>query len=121
MTDFNVVIAGSRSFTDYQKLKEYCDIILSNKSKDHNVVIVCGMADGADILGKKYAQDRGYRVVEYKPDWTKYGKAAGFLRNKEMADAADAVICFWDYKSKGTKHMITLAQMRNIPLRVIRF
>ena len=55
------------------------------------------------------------------PQWDKYGKKAGYLRNVEMAENANALIAFWDGKSKGTKHMIDIATERNLPIRVIRY
>jgi hypothetical protein len=121
MKRFRVVIAGSRSFSDYDSLKTICDKVLSNKSIDHQIVIVSGMAIGADILGKRYGEERGYEVMEFPADWKTYGKRAGIIRNQQMLDHADAVICFWDSKSNGTKHMMTIAQMHSKPLRVIRF
>ena len=40
------------------------------------------------------------------PDWDKDGRSAGYKRNAEMAEYADALIAVWDGDSKGTKHMI---------------
>ena len=48
-------------------------------------------------------------------DWDKYGKSAGFIRNKEMVDIADAAIIFWDGDSKGTKDTIERVQNKGIP------
>lgn len=57
----------------------------------------------------------------FKADWDKHGKAAGFKRNTEMAKYADALIAFWDGKSKGTKHMIDTAKSHNLKVRVIAY
>ena len=43
------------------------------------------------------------------------------MRNVEMAENANALIAFWDGKSKGTKHMINIATERNLPVRVIKY
>lgn len=100
-----IIIAGSRTFTDYQLLEETLDDIIK---EEHivNPIIVSGTAYGADKLGEQYAQKRGYQVIQFKPNWAVYGKSAGFIRNKEMADNADLLVAFWDGKSKGTAMMI---------------
>ena len=48
--------------------------------------------------------------VPNTPDWAKFGKAAGPIRNKTMAENGDALIAVWDGTSRGTKSMIDLAQ-----------
>ena len=112
-----VIIAGSRDFNDYEMLCRVCNHMLSQQL---NVEIVSGAARGADLLGEKYAQEKGFSIKQFKPDWS-IGKSAGFLRNKEMAEFADALICFWDKKSKGTKHMIDLATQNNLKIKVQLF
>jgi len=75
---------------------------------DFNITeVVCGMARGADKLGYDWAVSNKIPVKEFKPNWEKHGKRAGFLRNIEMADYADGLIALWDLKSKGTEHMIS--------------
>lgn len=120
MIDFEVIIAGSRDFGDYELLKEKCDYYLSNLDKC-NIVIVSGAARGADKLGEKYAKERGYRIDSHPADWNTYGKAAGYIRNKEMVDIASAAICFWDGESKGTKHTIDLCREKGIPVKVVKY
>lgn len=46
---------------------------------------------------------------------------AGFKRNEEMADHADAAIIFWDGKSKGTQHMIDCGKQRGLKLAIHKF
>ena len=41
-----------------------------------------------------------------------HGKKAGYLRNVDMAEYADALVAFWDGKSKGTGHMIDIVLKR---------
>jgi hypothetical protein len=113
-----VIIAGGREFDDYKLLCDKCDTILSNQ---RNVEIVCGMARGADLLGKKYAESRGYPVKEFPAEWDKLGKSAGIVRNIQMRDYADALICFWDGKSTGTAHMIKAAEAKGMKIRIIKY
>jgi len=111
-----VIIAGSRTFSDYNFLRTNCDRLLSQFS---NIEIVSGTAQGADQLGERYARDRGYSVKQFPANWDKFGKKAGYLRNDEMAQYADWLIAFWDGKSRGTKHMIDLGN--KMGLNVIMF
>jgi len=119
-TPYRVIIAGSRDFSDYALLSEKCDSLLSRKRKTHSIVIVSGAARGADTLGEQYARERGYAVESHRPDWNTYGKAAGFRRNAEMAQDADALIAFWDGQSRGTRHMIEQGQKKGLQVRIIR-
>lgn len=119
--DFRVIIAGSRDFNDMSLLREKCNLLLSEKSKTHNIIIISGHARGADKLGEQYSKECGYGLEVYPADWDQYGKSAGYKRNVQMGEVADAVICFWDGTSKGTKHMIDIAKEKNLMLRVIQY
>lgn len=110
-----VIIAGSRSFKDYSFLKSKCDKALSEQS---DIEIVSGLAIGADKLGKEYALEKGYALKECPADWESHGKSAGHIRNEEMAKYADALICFWDGKSKGTKNMIERAKSHGLKVKI---
>ena len=116
--NFRVIIAGSRGFDDYQTLSESCDFFLKNKE---NVVIISGHAVGADQLGERYANERGYPLEVYPADWKTYGKSAGFKRNEQMGDIANALIAFWDGESHGTKHMIEYARSKGLKIRIYNY
>jgi hypothetical protein len=111
----SVIIAGSRTFDDYDKLKEICDLIIILTDTEE---IVSGGAKGADALGEKYAKETGYPVKRFLADWDQYGKGAGHIRNAQMAMFGDALIAFWDGKSKGTANMIKLAESQPIEVYV---
>jgi hypothetical protein len=113
-----VIIAGSREFSDLQLLYTKCEEVLANENE---VEIVSGTARGADKLGEHYASLKGYSVRQFPADWDKHGKAAGYIRNKEMAEYADCLIAFWDGRSKGTKHMIDLAKERGLSVYIINY
>lgn len=116
---FKVIIAGGRDFDNYELLKERCDYYLQNKLKEDRVVIVSGHANGADSLGERYAQERGLECETYPADWKAHGRAAGPIRNAKMAEVADALIAFWDGKSRGTKSMIELANKKGLKVSVV--
>lgn len=118
---FRVIIAGSRTFEDYNILKEYMDFLLRDIKTKEEIEIVSGQARGADALGERYALDRGYIVKQFPADWTRYARRAGIMRNEKMGDYADALVAFWDGKSRGTKHMIEYAKSKNLKVRVKLF
>ena len=120
ITKYKVIVAGCRDFADYELLKEKCDFYLQNK-KPEIIVIVSGHASGADTLGEHYAQERGYETEIYPADWKTNGRAAGPIRNAQMAAVADALIAFWDGKSRGTKNMIDTATKRGLQVAVVRY
>ena len=121
---FRVIICGSREFDDYELLKEKCDTILSKKAADpaEKIVIVSGCARGADKLGEMYAKEKGYEVLQYPADWDRYGKSAGYKRNKQMAEVANACIAFYSSagESKGTKMMVSIARNMNLLVREVK-
>lgn len=81
--------------------------------------IVSGTATGADMAGEAYAEARDLPVRRFPADWTKHGKAAGKLRNREMAEYADAALVFWDGMSSGSADMVTRTVARGKPVRVV--
>lgn len=118
---FRVIIAGTRSFNDYELLRDSCNNLLSEKQRTHTVVVISGTARGADQMGERYARERGFQLRRFPADWELYGKSAGHIRNAKMADNADALIAFWDGESKGTKNMIDNARRKGLAVRVIQY
>ncbi len=113
-----VIIAGGRDFDNYERLKLVCDFTLVRYA---DIEIVSGGCKGADMLGERYAKENNYPIKRFDANWDKNGKAAGPIRNKEMAEYADALICFWDGASKGTKSMIDLANKNKLKVRVMSY
>lgn len=109
---YRVIIAGSRDFDNYDRLKTICDHLLGHGKGatpvSLPVEIISGTARGADRLGERYAAERGYKLIRMAADWDRYGKSAGYRRNRAMGELADMAIVFWDGQSKGTKHMIDI-------------
>lgn len=113
-----IIIAGGRDFNDYPSLKDYVDKIIVNVDDPE---VVSGTASGADSLGERYALEKGIPVKRFPADWERYGKSAGYKRNLQMGEYADALIAFWDGKSRGTKHMIEIAQRLKLNIRVYKY
>ena len=112
-----IIIAGGRTFDNYELLSEKCEQAFSLQTE---IEIVTGKCAGADSLGEQYAKEKGYKITEFPADWDKYGKAAGYKRNEQMAIYADALIAFFDGESKGTKLMIELAKKHELKVKVVK-
>lgn len=120
MNDYiNIIVAGTRTFRDYNLLKSKLDYLFQNLDKS-KIEIVCGCCDGADTLGMKYAFENHFPVKFFEADWS-MGKIAGPIRNEEMAKYADYLVLFWDGKSRGSYNMLLLAQKYNLKTKVIYY
>ena len=113
-----VIIAGSRTITDLLELEKAITasgIFLDNGSITE---VICGNAQGADEVGKLYAAFHNIPIKYFLPDWKAYGKAAGPIRNSQMAENADALILLWDGKSKGSQDMLNKANAKGLKVYV---
>lgn len=111
-----LAIVGSRDFSDYLLLKEK---VLTNYPELS--IIVSGGAKGADLLGEVLAKELGLPSEIYLPEWGKYGKLAGIIRNEQIVKNSDSVIAFWDGSSKGTKKSIEICRKLNKRLIIVLY
>jgi hypothetical protein len=109
-----VIIAGSRSIDDESLVKDA--YILYGPSGNHS--IISGDARGVDSVAEDVADDWGMEYEEYEADWDEHGKAAGPIRNKEMAEEGDRLIAVWDGDSRGTRDMIDKALNEGLDVSV---
>lgn len=123
--EYNIIIAGSRDFTDYKIVKSSLKNFLISKQTTDKPTIICGMARGADMQGYRLAKEFKLPLKEFPADWS-LGKRAGYIRNEQMAKYAHenengVLFAFWDGKSKGTKWMIELAKKYNLEVHIFNF
>jgi hypothetical protein len=104
-----VIVAGGRDFTNYALVEEAIKISGFEISQ-----IVSGKAKGVDTLGEVWALANNVPVEAFPADWSQHGRAAGPIRNKQMAEYADALIAIWDGESKGTANMIQQARSKKL-------
>ena len=81
--------------------------------------IISGGANGADSYARDFAKKQGLKLIEYFPNYSKYGKAAPLVRNKQIVDECDCLHAFWDGTSKGTKFTIDYALEKEKPVKII--
>lgn len=107
------IIAGSRNIVNPSIVQS---AIL--ESGIEITAVVCGEARGVDTLGKAWSITNNIPVHSFPAQWSVYGKRAGYIRNAQMADNADALIAVWDGKSNGTRSMIQLAQSKGLKVYI---
>ena len=104
------IIAGGRNYklvaTDFDTLDQITPGITEVVS-GHNPT-------GADRAGELWATSRGVPVKLFPANWGQYRRAAGPIRNKQMAAYADAAVLFPG--DKGTASMEHEARMAGIPI-----
>jgi hypothetical protein len=115
-----IAVVGRREFDDYARLVEECDKFIAARGLTR-VIIISGGAPGADRLAERYAAARNYPVEVYRAKWGQLGKAAGFIRNGEMAKASTHGIAFWDGRSKGTRQMIFQLKHYKLDYHVVHY
>ena len=83
-----------------------------------NAIIISGGAKGVDQAAEDEARKLGMEVISVPPEWDKYGRRAGLVRNDMIVAIADCVVAFWDGVSRGTKYTIDSAKKQNMIVQV---
>lgn len=103
------IIAGSRTILDQElinKAAAKCGWTITE--------VVCGKAAGVDTLGEVWAKAQNVPVKAFPADWHGLGRSAGYHRNAQMADYAEALILVWDGRSPGSRMMYDLARRKGL-------
>ena len=82
--------------------------------------IVSGGAMGVDTYAIEFAKKKGLKLIEFFPNYEKYGKCAPLERNKLIVDTCDCVLAFWDGKSRGTKFTLEYAKEKGKPITIVK-
>ena len=133
-----LIIAGSRSIKDLRAINQGIKHCIDNNFITSPLSIQCivsGTANGVDKLGETYARLNDIPVKQFPANWSDistdpvkvkynqygpYNALAGFNRNKQMAEFADAALIVWDGKSSGSKDMIECMYKLNKPVIVCK-
>lgn len=119
MKSIRIVIAGSRTFTDYPLLARKMDAFTRNLDPDE-IEVVSGEAKGADQCGERWAIERAIPIKRFPAEWDRYGRSAGYKRNDQMRDYATHLVAFHQDNSRGTQHMINSAYAAGLLVRVVK-
>ncbi len=118
-----LAVIGSRSLTDYDLVCDWINRIRAGHFALNDLIdeIISGGAAGADRLGARWAKDNGIKLTELIPDWNGLGKSAGLIRNAQIVEASDVVLCFWDGVSRGTQNSLGHAKRLKKPTTIVYF
>ena len=106
--EMKVAIVGSRSISDQMFVDTLfnCFVYIFGKPTK----IISGGARGIDSFAADFASTSNTELQVFKPDWSKYGKKAGFIRNEDIIKYCDICLAIWDGESHGTKHDLELCE-----------
>lgn len=123
-----MIVAGGRTFSDYETLANSIEAYLHGLNIFYDQLeIVSGGCAGVDLLGERFAEERGIPVIRFPAEWKKYGRSAGVIRNQEMVNyAADGttrgiLVAFWDGKSKGTGYTVGYSKKAGIEVKIFLY
>ena len=101
-----------RDYYNYQTLQKAMKSVWWQPTE-----IISGCCTGCDKLGERWALENNIPIKKFPADWQKYGKRAGMIRNRQMAEYGEALVAIWNGKSRGTGNMIKTA--RELGLKVV--
>ena len=114
MNKLNIAIVGCRDFARPERVRA-----LVRYFPGHLVTLVSGHGGNVDLAVEDEAIKQGIDIEVFPADWKKYGKRGGPIRNAQIAELCDAMIAFWDFKSRGTKDAIDKATKLGKPILVV--
>ncbi len=116
---YKVIVAGTRYYKNQEFVDRKLDHLLQNFSKENIQIVEGGEPTGVDRRAREYAQKRGIDYRTFEADWDTHKKAAGPIRNREMAEYGTHLVAFWDGESRGTKNMINEAKKKGLKVIVV--
>lgn len=116
-----LIVAGSRHFRNLDFVEQHVTQYIQDLAALGITVteVVSGRAPGVDELGEEYARINGLQLKQFPANWNEFGRAAGPIRNRAMANYSDFLLAFPRKDSKGTKNMITNGKKYCHDVRVI--
>lgn len=106
-----VLVCGGRDFSDVDTIHRTLDRLHKARLID---CVIEGNARGADRIAGYWARKNRIDNRKFNADWTKYGNAAGPIRNQTMIDKGlpDVVLAFPG--NTGTADMVRRARAAGI-------
>jgi hypothetical protein len=107
-----IIVTGGRDYSDRETLRA----VLNFLNPD---LVIQGGASGADRLAKIWAESNGKIFMTVEADWSKHGKAAGPMRNREMLRIyPDAVVVAFPGGSGTANCVKTALELNRTVLQV---
>lgn len=113
----SIIVAGGRNFTDRSRVFE----VLNEFTRRGDEILHGACPTGADAFAQEWCECKDFAMESYPADWDFHGKAAGPLRNAEIAENGDVLIAFWNGGSRGTRSMINESLKAGLEIHVYRY
>lgn len=108
-----LIIAGSRNLGgQFIRHKIFQELLNIGSVTE----VLSGGCNGVDLEGEAVARFMDLPIRRFLPDWKTHGKAAGPIRNAEMAKEADVLLVVWNVRSRGSRDMIQKMRALNKPV-----
>jgi len=117
-----VLISGSREFIDMDRAFDELDKIvefIKLESETDEVTIVTSGSKGAEYVGRQYANQYDYELLELKPEWDIHGKSAGYINHRRLVNKASDVIILKTGPCKITDNLVSLARSKDINVYIV--
>jgi hypothetical protein len=111
-----VLVCGGRKFADQGLLNRTLDAAHAVRGF---TVLIHGTQRGADLMAADWGERKGLRLEGFRPDWKRYGKAAGPIRNERMLKEGVPQLVIAFKGGDGTKDMIEKARAAGLTVVVI--
>ena len=109
-----IAIVGSRNYPRLDQVRDYV------ASLPPNTVVISGGARGVDKTAEEEAKRRGLECAVFLAEWDEESRFPGLVRHRDIVEAAEKVVAFWDGRSHGTAYALKLAQQLGKPVEVYR-
>jgi YspA, cpYpsA-related SLOG family len=114
--EVRLLVCGGRAFMERERAFSILDTFHSLTPVG---LLIEGGAKGADAIAREWAAHHGISCVTFKADWTKHGRSAGPIRNREMLELGKPSAAIAFPGGSGTADMVKLLRKANIPTNVI--
>lgn len=110
---FRLLVTGARVWDDYGTVFWYLERQLDLHP---DLIVVHGDCPrGADRIAEEWCIVQGVPSEPYPAEWENHGRAAGFIRNKQMVDTnPDRAVAFVRGESRGTNNCLDYVKKAGI-------
>jgi len=107
-----LVVCGGRDYNEAEYMFGYLDAVVEHVLPKVTMVLLGACPTGADQHAMRWAKYRNLGYKFFPADWDKHGRAAGPIRNRQMAEEGDYLVAFPG--GRGTQSMIGLARSHDL-------
>ena len=118
---FFIGVSGTRKWYDYKNFSEVMTMVFLALQEAYmldreEMAVVSGGATGVDEMAEAWAKEMNLPMFVIKPDWKRWGKAAGPIRNSKIVELADTLVAFSTPNTTGTMDTLKKARKKGIPV-----